>query len=141
MMANWLFFLGSKTSHRNFTTSFVQPSYLEESPTNQLERNIAATMASADGPMDPEFSPPEFSPTPPPISEVNCCEQNKVVVSILIGLVVLLSIFFIAMLSPSLNRCIHRHTPVSDERIERRYETIEGWIISKVRERKRETKA
>jgi hypothetical protein len=95
-------------------------------------------MASAEGiPVEPAFYPPEFSPTLPPIPEVICCEQNKVVVSILIGLVVVLTLFFIVMISPPLSRCILRHTPVSDKRIERRYETIEGWIISKVRERKR----
>jgi hypothetical protein len=100
-------------------------------------------MESGEGivPMDPALSPPaEFSPTLPPIPEAICCEQNKAVVSILIGLIVVLTIFFIVMISSPLKRCIRRHTPVSDKRIERRYETIEGWIISKVRERERERK-
>jgi hypothetical protein len=80
---------------------------------------------------------PAFSPTPSPIPEAICCEQNNVVVSILIGFIVVLTLFFIVLLSTPLKRCIRQHTPVSDKRIERRYETIEGWIISKVRERER----
>lgn len=99
-------------------------------------------MESGEGivPMDLAFSPPpaEFSPTPSPIPEAICCEQNKAVVSTLIGLIVVLFIFFIIMISTPLKRCIRQHTPVSDKRIERRYETIEGWIISKVSERQRD---
>jgi hypothetical protein len=79
-------------------------------------------------------SPIEFSPTTPP--EVVCCEHNnKAGVGILIGLLALASLFFLALILQPLNRCIRRRIPVSDKRIEGRYETIEGWIISKVRER------
>jgi hypothetical protein len=106
---------------------------VKESLTKQPDTNIVATM---DIPNEAPFSPEVFSPTPSP--EVICCEQNELVVSILIGLIVVLGLFFIVMIVPPLNRCILRHKPVSDKRIERRYETIEGWIISKVRERERQ---
>jgi hypothetical protein len=66
-------------------------------------------------------------------TNVVCCEQNMAVVGILVGLIILLSFLFLAMIAPTISRFVRRKVPVSDERIERRYETVEGWLISKVR--------
>lgn len=68
--------------------------------------------------------------TPPP--EVIPEAQNQIVVGILVGLIVILSVLFASMLLPCVLRCFRQRIPVSDKRIERRYETIEGWMISKV---------
>lgn len=59
-------------------------------------------------------------------------ERNWVVVGILIGLIVILWIVLGIMLCVPLIRCIRRRMPVSKKRINRRYETIEGWLITKV---------
>jgi hypothetical protein len=58
---------------------------------------------------------------------------NMIVVGILIAIIILLSILFLCMVIPPLLRYIQRQIPVSQKRIDERYETIEGWLISKVR--------
>lgn len=59
-------------------------------------------------------------------------KRNWVVVGILIGLIVILWVVLGVMLCVPLIRCIRRRMPVSKKRVNRRYETIEGWLITKV---------
>jgi di/tricarboxylate transporter len=58
---------------------------------------------------------------------------NMIVVGILIAIIIILSMIFLGMVIPPLLRYIQRQIPVSQKRIDERYETIEGWLISKVR--------
>lgn len=60
-------------------------------------------------------------------------ERNWVVVGVLIALIVMLWLILGGMLCYPLMRYIRRKMPVSKRRINRRYETIEGWLITKVR--------
>lgn len=60
-------------------------------------------------------------------------DRNWVVVGILIALIILLWFVLGVMLCVPLVRFVQRKMPVSKKRIERRYETIEGWLITKVR--------
>ena len=63
----------------------------------------------------------------------NTEERNWVVVGVLIALIIVLWMILGCMLCVPLTRCIRRRMPVSKKRINRRYETIEGWLITKVR--------
>ncbi|CAB9526903.1 Zinc finger, C3HC4 type (RING finger) [Seminavis robusta] len=58
--------------------------------------------------------------------------RNWVVVGILIALIVMLWVILGGMLCYPLVRFIKRRMPVSKRRINRRYDTIEGWLITKV---------
>jgi hypothetical protein len=58
---------------------------------------------------------------------------NAVVVGILIAIIIILSVLFLLLIIPPCLRFIQRQIPVSPKRITERYETIEGWLISKVR--------
>jgi hypothetical protein len=54
-------------------------------------------------------------------------------IGILLGLTCLLSAVFLYLVIPLLREYIRSRRPVDPERIRRRYETIEGWLITKVR--------
>ena len=60
-------------------------------------------------------------------------ERNWIIVGILIALIGILWMVLGAMLCLPIARCIRHRIPVSKKRIYRRYETIEGWLITKVR--------
>jgi len=62
-------------------------------------------------------------------------ERNWVVVGVLIALIVVLWIVLGLMLCIPLGRFVRRRMPVSKKRVNRRYETIEGWLITKVSEK------
>lgn len=59
-------------------------------------------------------------------------QRNWVVVGVLVALIVMLWIILGGMLCYPLLRYIKRKWPVSERRINRRYDTIEGWLITKV---------
>jgi hypothetical protein len=59
-------------------------------------------------------------------------ERNWAVVGVLIALIIMLWLILGAMLCYPIMRFIRRKMPVSKRRINRRYETIEGWLITKV---------
>lgn len=78
-------------------------------------------------PFEPDFTVPQRSSTS---SFDEGPSVNHVVVGILIGMIVVLSLLFVAMTAPVLvNYARRRWLP--DRRIERRYRTVEGWLISK----------
>jgi CBS domain containing-hemolysin-like protein len=58
--------------------------------------------------------------------------HNIIVVGVLIGFIILLFLILTFVTLPPLYACIRRKIPVSQRRIDRRYATIEGWLISKV---------
>ena len=60
-------------------------------------------------------------------------ERNWIVVGVLIALIIMLWLILGGMLCYPIMRFIQRRIPVSKRRINRRYETIEGWLITKVR--------
>jgi len=60
-------------------------------------------------------------------------EENMVIIGVLVGLVVLLFAVFTIIVGPPLIQYIKRKIPDDPKKIQRRYETIEGWLISKVR--------
>ena len=73
----------------------------------------------------PQYNGSPPSPSPP--------EQNMVVVAILIALIVMLSMVLASVTVPPLLHMIRRKIPVPQARIDRRYATIDGWLIIKVR--------
>jgi hypothetical protein len=58
--------------------------------------------------------------------------HNMMVVGVLIGLIILLCIILTFVTMPPFLAWMRRKMPVSQRRIDRRYATIEGWLISKV---------
>jgi hypothetical protein len=60
-------------------------------------------------------------------------ERNWAIVGVLIALIILLWIVLGGMLCYPIIRFLQRRMPVSQRRINRRYDTIEGWLITKVR--------
>lgn len=58
-------------------------------------------------------------------------EENWVIVGCMIGSLVVLVILFLVLVVPPLFYFIKSRIPVSPVRIERRYETIEAWLITK----------
>lgn len=58
---------------------------------------------------------------------------NMLLTGILMGLVIIFSITLCYMTLPTLIRWVRKKVPVSEARVQRRYETVEGWLISKVR--------
>jgi len=59
-------------------------------------------------------------------------QRNWVIVAILIVIIVVLWLVLGMMLYVPLARYLRRRMPVSQARIHRRYETIEGWLITKL---------
>lgn len=62
-------------------------------------------------------------------------QHNMVVVGILVGLIVVLCLILGFVAIPPIFGYIQSRMPVSPKRIERRYATIDGWLITKVRQR------
>jgi Ring finger domain len=60
-------------------------------------------------------------------------DLHWMIVGILIGLVCLLSGLLIYLLYAPVRNYIRRKIPVSPEKIQRRYQTIDGWMVTKVR--------
>eukprot|EP00934_Nitzschia_sp_Nitz4_P007991 Nitzschia sp. Nitz4//scaffold108_size72880//21399//22877//NITZ4_005810-RA/size72880-processed-gene-0.49-mRNA-1//-1//CDS//3329532654//7981//frame0 len=58
-------------------------------------------------------------------------EQNMLIISILIGLIVVLCFILGFVTMPPLMSMIQRRLPVSQEKIDRRYGTIDSWLITK----------
>ncbi|KAL3941825.1 MAG: hypothetical protein SGBAC_003871 [Bacillariaceae sp.] len=58
-------------------------------------------------------------------------EENMAIVGVLIGLIVFLSVVLVWIMFPPLLDYIRTKMPVSQKRIDRRYSTIDGWLISK----------
>jgi hypothetical protein len=58
---------------------------------------------------------------------------NMVLTGVLMGLVTVFTIALCYLTIPSLLQWIRQKIPVSKARVQRRYETVEGWLISKVR--------
>lgn len=67
------------------------------------------------------------------VQQQTATENNSAVVGVLSGLIVFLSLLFLVLVIPPFCRSLQQRIPVSKKRIKRRYETIEGWLISKVR--------
>jgi hypothetical protein len=59
-------------------------------------------------------------------------ETNIVIVGALIALIIVLSAIFLFLALPPLVSCVRAFWPISQKRVNSRYETIEGWLITKV---------
>lgn len=84
----------------------------------------------------PTFSEEEIPSTifgyPSIIKDAN---THVLVVSILIGLIVLLTCILVVLAIPLLRDMIRRHMPLDNRRRKRRLITVEEWLITKVRMR------
>lgn len=60
-------------------------------------------------------------------------QHNMIIVGILIGLIVILCCVLGIVTIPPLWYYLRRTLPVSQKRIDRRYATIDGWLVRKVR--------
>jgi hypothetical protein len=58
--------------------------------------------------------------------------MHWIIVGILIGLVCILSGVLMYLLYPPIRNYIRRKIPVNPEKIQRRYQTIDGWMVTKV---------
>lgn len=58
--------------------------------------------------------------------------NHTIVVGILVGLIILLCLILGFLTLPAVVNYFRRHIPVSQERIDRRYATIDGWLVTKV---------
>jgi hypothetical protein len=59
-------------------------------------------------------------------------QVHSIIVGLLIGIILFLSMALLYLIGPPLARFIRSKIPVSQKRMNRRYETIERWLISKV---------
>jgi hypothetical protein len=59
-------------------------------------------------------------------------DMHWIIVGILIGLVCILSGVLMYLLYPPIRNYIRRKIPVNPEKIQRRYQTIDGWMVTKV---------
>ena len=59
-------------------------------------------------------------------------KHEEIVVGVLIGVITFLSVVLLCLTIPPLIRWIRSKFPVSQKTIDRRYETIERWMITKV---------
>jgi hypothetical protein len=57
---------------------------------------------------------------------------HSIVVGLLIGIILFLSVALLFLIGPPMLRFVRSKIPVSQKRMNRRYETIERWLISKV---------
>jgi hypothetical protein len=62
----------------------------------------------------------------------NESDPNLIVAGIMMGLVAVFTICLCYLLLPCLAHWFRRKVPVSAAQIQRRYQTIEGWLITKV---------
>jgi hypothetical protein len=60
-------------------------------------------------------------------------QRSMMIIGILIALIVLLCLILGLVIIPPLLATLQRKLPVSKKRISRRYATIDGWLITKVR--------
>jgi len=58
-------------------------------------------------------------------------DTHVIVVSILIGLIVTLCGVLVALAVPLMRDIIREHMPLNHRRLKRRYETVDGWLITK----------
>lgn len=74
------------------------------------------------------------TPEPLPVDATTVPEKDSMaVVGTLIGIIVLLTCLFLYLIaSPAIAR-LRSFLPESKKRVDSRYETIEGWLITKVR--------
>jgi len=61
-------------------------------------------------------------------------EKQRIIVGFLIGTIFILSLTLLFLTGPLLWRYLKRKMPVSQKRSNLRYDTIERWLISKVRD-------
>jgi hypothetical protein len=86
---------------------------------------------------DPEYYDPEYY-TPNDNNTMDgssnyVAQHNMIVVGILIGLIVVLCMILGFVALPPIIAMIQRKMPIPQKRIDRRYATIDGWLITKVR--------
>lgn len=74
----------------------------------------------------------ESSSESKPMKTIVPDDQNMAVIGALIGLIVVLSCLFLYLIFPQLVARFKRVMPASKKRVNARYETIEGWLITKV---------
>jgi hypothetical protein len=96
--------------------------------TNQT--NFEGTNLS--NPTEPSPSSPLLKPHGIPETESQA-DPNLAVLASLIVLILILTIIFLYLVLPPLYRHVRSLIPVNPKRVEARYLTIEGWLISKVR--------
>lgn len=88
----------------------------------------------------PTMPPPTLAPTAAPemgytiwgspfINE----SMHTLIVSILIALIVVLSIILIVLLMPLFRRSLRRRAATDKKRIKKRQQTVDAWLITKVR--------
>ena len=84
-------------------------------------------------------SPASVSPPSPGVSQYDFTDHSTssttstVLVAVLIALIFLFVVVLVYLLIPLVVQRIQTKIASSQRRIRRRYETIEGWLISKVR--------
>jgi hypothetical protein len=80
----------------------------------------------------PYYAPNGISPSvaPAPPVQVACCGQSALMMGVEVGAITMFAVFFLLMLIRQICRFLRGKIPVNPEG---RYETIEGWLISKVR--------
>lgn len=59
-------------------------------------------------------------------------EQNMAVVATLVGLIIILCIILGFVTLPPFIHMVRRKMPVSQKRIEKRFATIDNWLVTKV---------
>lgn len=89
------------------------------------------TSSSSNNPQTPPLLD-NLNTTTSPMNVSGNDGRNLVVVGVLIGLIVLLCLFLALVAAPPLYAIWRSSIPVNPQKIERRYRTIEGWLISKV---------
>jgi hypothetical protein len=102
---------------------------------NTAKEAISTQPTSFLPPSEPDSESDSLSPPPPQSGEWETTalpESNMIVVGVLIGLICILLIILAWVTIPPIVQMIRRKIPVSQKRIDRRYATIEGWIITKV---------
>jgi hypothetical protein len=62
----------------------------------------------------------------------NDSEPNMILTGIMMGFVAIFTISLCYLILPSMMQCLRRKIPVTTAQIQRRYQTIEGWLITKV---------
>lgn len=93
-------------------------------------------------------SAPTIMPPPPTLAPTGAPEMgytiwgspfinesmHTLIVSILIALIVVLSIILIVLLMPLFRRSLRRRAATDKKRIKKRQQTVDAWLITKVRE-------
>ena len=107
----------------------VSNTYIRFPSMNEQAGNEPVYPASApiDGALSPTQAPSSLFLNP----EDDEGHHNMVVIGVLLGIIVVLSCLFLALTLPPLIRCLRRRTPVPQKTIDSRYDTIEGWLITK----------